>query len=56
VEVITRETNWYAKKFLGNTPYLKLRSRTHHWKETKQKLNNEVSGILSTTRAASESR
>jgi hypothetical protein len=33
VEVIARETNWYAQKFLENTPNLKLRSRTHHWKE-----------------------
>jgi hypothetical protein len=29
-----RETNWYAQKFLENTPNLKLKSRTHRWKET----------------------
>jgi hypothetical protein len=33
-EVIARETNQYARKFLENTPNLKLRSRTDHWKET----------------------
>jgi hypothetical protein len=33
VGVISRETNWYAQKFLENNPDLKLRSRTHHWKE-----------------------
>jgi hypothetical protein len=32
-EVIARETNQYAKKFLENMPNLKLRSRTHNWKE-----------------------
>jgi hypothetical protein len=33
-EVIARETNLYAQKFVENTPNLKLKSRTHHWKET----------------------
>jgi hypothetical protein len=36
VEVIARVTNWYAQKFLENTPTLKLRSRAHHWKEMKR--------------------
>jgi hypothetical protein len=30
-EVISRETNRYAEKFLENTPNLKLKSGTHHW-------------------------
>lgn len=33
-EVITREKNRYAQKFLENTANLKLKSRTHCWKET----------------------
>jgi hypothetical protein len=33
-EVIARETNQYAQKFLENTPNLKPKSRTHRWKET----------------------
>jgi hypothetical protein len=33
-EVIARETNRYVKNCLENTPSLKLRSRTNHWKET----------------------
>jgi hypothetical protein len=32
-EVIARVTNRYAQKFLENTPNLKLKSRTHRWKE-----------------------
>jgi hypothetical protein len=34
MEVIARETNRYAKKCLENMPKPKLRSGTHHWKET----------------------
>jgi hypothetical protein len=30
-EVIARETNWYAQKFLENTPNLKLKFKTHCW-------------------------
>jgi hypothetical protein len=30
-EVIARETNQYAQKFLENMPNIKLKSRTHHW-------------------------
>jgi hypothetical protein len=33
-EVTAREKNRYAQKFLDNTHDLKLKSRTHHWKET----------------------
>jgi hypothetical protein len=32
-EVIARETNLYAKHFLENVPNLKLKFRTHCWKE-----------------------
>jgi hypothetical protein len=32
VEVIARETNWNAQKFLQNTPNLNLKSRTRRWK------------------------
>jgi hypothetical protein len=32
-EIIARETNQYAQKFLENMPNLKLKSRTHLWKE-----------------------
>jgi hypothetical protein len=32
-EVIARETNPYAQTFLENTPNLKLKCRTHRWKE-----------------------
>jgi hypothetical protein len=32
-EVIARETNRYAQKFLENTPNLKLKSRTQCWNE-----------------------
>jgi hypothetical protein len=34
VEVTAREGNRYAQKFLENMPNLKLKSRTHHWKQT----------------------
>jgi hypothetical protein len=30
-EVTARETNWYAQKFVENTPNLKLKSRPHHY-------------------------
>jgi hypothetical protein len=43
VEVIATETNRYAQKFLENKPNLKLRSRTHHWKETNR---NEIIKLL----------
>jgi hypothetical protein len=43
VEVISRETNWYAQKFLENNPDLKLRSRIHHWKEMNR---NEIMKLL----------
>jgi hypothetical protein len=43
VEVIARETNRYSNKFLENTPNLKLRSRTHHWKKTNR---NELMKLL----------
>jgi hypothetical protein len=33
-DVITRETNWYVQKFFENMPNIKLKSRTHRWKET----------------------
>jgi hypothetical protein len=33
VEVIARETNQCAHKFSENMPNLKIKSRTHHWKE-----------------------
>jgi hypothetical protein len=33
-DIIARERNQYARIFLENMPNLKLRSRTHHWKET----------------------
>jgi hypothetical protein len=42
VQVIATETNWYAQKFLENTPNLKLRSSTHHWKKNK----NEIMKLL----------
>jgi hypothetical protein len=32
-EVIARETNQYAKNFFGYMPNIKVRFRTHHWKE-----------------------
>jgi hypothetical protein len=35
-EVIAREANRYAQKFLENMPNLKLKSRTHRLKETKR--------------------
>jgi hypothetical protein len=35
-EVIARETNRSAQKFLENMPNLKLKSRTHGWKEGDQ--------------------
>jgi hypothetical protein len=43
VEVIARETNQHAQKFLENTPNLNLRSRTHHWKEINR---NEMMNLL----------
>jgi hypothetical protein len=45
MEVIARGTNQFAKKyfFLENTHNLKLRSRTHHWKETNR---NEILKLL----------
>jgi hypothetical protein len=42
-EVIARERNQFAKNFLGNMPNIKLRSRTHHWKE---KNRNEIMKLL----------
>jgi hypothetical protein len=41
--VAARETNLYAQKFLENTPNLKGRSRTHHWRET---YKNEIMNLL----------
>jgi hypothetical protein len=34
VEVMARETNRYAQKFLENMPNLKLKSMTNHWAGT----------------------
>jgi hypothetical protein len=42
-EVIARETNRYAQKLLENAPNLKLKSKTHHWKETNR---NEIMKVL----------
>jgi hypothetical protein len=42
-EIIARETNRYTNKFLENTPNLKRRFRTHHWKETNR---NEIMKLL----------
>jgi hypothetical protein len=39
MELIARKSNRYAQKFLENTPNLKSRSSTHHWKEMNR---NEV--------------
>jgi hypothetical protein len=36
-ELISRETNWYAKHFLKNKSDLKLKSRVHHWNDTQMK-------------------
>jgi hypothetical protein len=42
-EVIGSETNQHPKQLLENTPNLKLRSRTHHWKEMNR---NEIMMLL----------
>jgi hypothetical protein len=42
-EVIPRETDRYDKKYLENMPNLKLRSRTHDWK---QKNRNKIMKLL----------
>jgi hypothetical protein len=42
-EVIAKEGNWYAKTFLENMPNLKLKSRTHHWREMNR---NEIMNLL----------
>jgi hypothetical protein len=42
-EVIARETNRYSKKFVENTPNLKLLTTAHHWKE---KNRNEIMMLL----------
>jgi hypothetical protein len=34
MEVIARGTNRYGQKLLENMPHLKVKSRTHCWKET----------------------
>jgi hypothetical protein len=36
-ELISRETNKYAQKFLENMLKLKIRSRIHHWNNTEKK-------------------
>jgi hypothetical protein len=42
-EVTARETNRYAPKCSENTPNLKLRAGTHHWKESNR---NETTKLL----------
>jgi hypothetical protein len=39
-KIISRETNWYAHKFLENTPHLKIRSIVCQWSNTEKKQRN----------------